>query len=91
MPMSVWDNLSVEDQAWAMAQVQEDSTRCPVCGGYDPEQLCQNPKTQHAWVVDTRRCYRERARLMALERFKADPYVSTIIADVTLDPSRIKP
>ena len=90
MPMSAWDDLSDEDRAWHLATMQADSGKCPICGGDDPEQWCQNPAMQHAWVVDTRRCYKQRAVLMAMERFKADPYVSTIVPRVTLDPARIK-
>lgn len=83
MPMSEWDALSDDDRGWAIAT---DRIRtCPVCGGDDPEGLCQNPKYQHAWEVSFGRCYKQRALVMAMERPKDDPYVSTLVPRVSLN------
>lgn len=89
--MSEWDALSDDDRDWALAASAKDAGRCPICGGDDPDQWCQNPKLEHAWVVTTTRCYKQRAVVMAMERFKADPYVSSVIPLVSLDPSLAKP
>lgn len=87
MTMSEWDALSDDDRDWAMA----DTLTCPVCGGDDPEQLCQNPAYQHAWEVTITRCYKSRAKLMVMERFKNDPYLSTIVPHMSLNPAKAKP
>lgn len=84
--MSEWDALSDDDRDWAMADIHT----CPVCGGDDPENLCQNHDFQHAWVVTTRTCYKQRAVLMAMERFKDSPYVSAIVPSVRLEPALAK-
>ena len=84
--MSQWDALSQDDQDWALAGIDT----CPVCGGDDPEGVCQNPDYQHAWEVATRRCYKQRAVLMWAERFKNDPYASTFVPVVTLNPAKAK-
>lgn len=88
MPMSEWDALSDDDRGWAIATDRIHT--CPVCGGDDPEGLCQNPKYQHAWEVTLGRCYKQRAVVMAMDRHKNDPYVSTLIPRVTLNPARAK-
>ena len=90
MPMSAWDAADENDRDWALGVAMKDAQKCPVCGGDDPERLCQNPAYQHAWVVTTTRCYRSRAQQMAMERFKNDPYLSTIVPHITLDPSKAK-
>lgn len=89
MPMSEWDALSDDDRGYALATGR--IVTCPVCGGDDPDQLCQNPRFQHAWEVTFGRCYRSRAELMAMEPHKKDPYVSTLIPRVTLNLARAKP
>lgn len=89
--MGQWDDLPADDQEWALAAAERDSRRCPVCGGDDPERLCQNPKTQHAWTVTTTRCYKQLAVLRTMEKWKNDPYASTVVPHVTLDPARMKP
>lgn len=90
MPMSVWDAADENDRDWALALAAKDAQKCPVCGGDDPEQWCQNPRYQHAWVVTTTRCYRSRAIQMAMERFKNDPYISAVVPHITLDPAKAK-
>lgn len=88
MPLSEWDALSDDDRDWAIAT--DRIITCPVCGGDDPDQLCQNPKFQHAWEVTLGRCYKQRAIVMAMDRHKSDPYVSTLIPRVTLNLARAK-
>ena len=90
LTLSGWDALPDDDRDWALALAAKDAGKCPVCGGDDPERLCQNPAYQHAWVVTTTRCYRSRALQMGIERFKNDPYVSSIVPHVTLDPAKAK-
>lgn len=90
IPMSEWDALSDDDQAWALALDTYDQDVCPVCGGHDPANTCQNLATQHAWEVTFKRCYKQRAVLMAVERFKNDPYASTVVPVVRLNRSRLK-
>lgn len=90
MPMSAWDEADENDRDWALALAAKDAGKCPVCGGDDPEQWCQNHDYQHAWVVTTRTCYKQRAVLMAMERFKDQPYVSAIIPSVHLDLAQAK-
>lgn len=87
--MSQWDALTDDDKDWALAAELEP--KCPICGGHDPEQLCQNPRYQHAWEVTTRRCYKTRAVLMEMERFKNDPYAGTVVPIVTLNEALAKP
>ena len=36
------------------------------------------------------RCYKQRAVLMAMERFKNDPYVSTFVPHPSLNPAKAK-
>ncbi|WP_347042017.1 hypothetical protein [Brachybacterium nesterenkovii] len=89
--MSEWDALSDDDRDWAIATAALDGDKCPVCGGDDPEGLCQNPRYQHAWDVKIRRCYKQRAVLMAMERVRSDPYAGTFVPVVTLNEARAKP
>lgn len=89
--MSGWDQLPDDDRDWALALAAQDANRCPVCGGDDPEGLCQNPRYQHAWDVQVRRCYKQRAVLMAMERVAKDPYAGTFVPVVTLNEARAKP
>lgn len=90
MPMSAWDAADENDRDWALALAKKDAGRCPICGGDDPDRLCQNPEYQHAWEVTTGRCYKQRAVLMTMERFKNDPYVSTVVPSVSLNPAKAK-
>lgn len=87
LTMSEWDALSDDDRDWALA----DTAVCPLCGGDDPERVCQNPAYQHAWEVKITRCYKSRAIQMAMERFKNDPYLATFIPHVTLNLAKAKP
>ena len=89
MPMSEWEQLSDDDRDWELGL--DSLHTCPVCGGDDPEGLCQNPRFQHAWEVILTRCYKQRAVLLAMKRFENDPYVSTVIPRVTLNPAKAKP
>lgn len=88
--MSAWDAASEDDRDWGLAVALKDAQKCPVCGGDDPERVCQNPAYQHAWEVTTTRCYKQRAVVMAMERFKNDPYVSTVVPHVSLNPAKAK-
>lgn len=90
MPMSAWDAADENDRDWALGVAMKDAQKCPICGGDDPEQWCQNPRYQHAWEVTISRCYKQRAVLMAMERFKNDPYVSTFIPHPSLNPAKAK-
>lgn len=91
LTMSGWDALPDDDRDWSMALAAKDSRRCPICGGDDPDRLCQSPAYQHAWEVTITRCYKSRAIQMSMERFKNDPYVSTFIPHVTLNEAKKKP
>lgn len=88
MTMSEWDALSDDDRDWAIATDQV--TTCPICGGDDPEQLCQNPDFQRAWIFSTRTCYRTAALLRGMKKFEGHPEAGAVVASVTLDPSRAK-
>ncbi len=90
LTMSGWDALPDDDRDWALALAARDADRCPVCGGDDPARLCQNPIYQHAWEVTTTRCFKQRAVLMTMDRFKNDPFVSTVIPHVSLNPAKAK-
>ena len=89
LTLSQWDELSEDDRDWALAEAHQPT--CPVCGSYDPEGVCQNPRYQHAWVVKTKRCYKTRAVMMHMKRFEKDPYAATVVPIVELDESRAKP
>lgn len=90
LTLSGWDALPDDDRDWALALAERDAGKCPVCGGDDPERVCQNPAYQHAWEVTTTRCFKQRAVLMTMERFKNDPFMSTVIPHVTLNPAKAK-
>ena len=88
MTMSEWDALSDDDRDWAVAT--DRITTCPICGGDDPEQLCQNPDFQRAWIFTTRTCYRTAALLRGMKRFEGHPEAGAVVASVTLNPSLAK-
>lgn len=91
LTMSEWDALSDDDRDWMLATAATEADRCPVCGGDDPQGLCQNPRYQHAWVVTPRRCWKQYAVLRAMEAVKSDPYPGTFVPMVTLNENRVKP
>lgn len=88
--MSEWDALSDDDQDWELGQQERERNRCPVCGGYDPERLCQNPKYQHAWEVKMRACFKQRAVIRAMNGFKDNPFQSTLVPYISLNEAKAK-
>lgn len=90
MTMSGWDALPDDDRDWALALADRDARKCPVCGGDDPDKLCQSLDYQHAWVVTTKTCFKQRAVLMHMEQFKDSPFISAIVPSVRLEPSLAK-
>lgn len=88
LTMSEWDALSDDDRDWILGA--ENLTVCPVCGGDDPERLCQNPDYQHAWVVKMRSCFKQRAVIRAMNAYKDNPFQSTLVPYVYLDESKKK-
>ena len=88
--MSAWDAVSEDDRDWALGVAMKDAQKCPVCGGDDPERLCQNPKYQHAWEVTMRACFKQRAVLRAMNGYKDNPFQSTLVPYVSLNPAKAK-
>lgn len=86
--MSEWDALSDDDRDWALGIDQV--VTCPVCGGDDPERLCQDPAYQHAWEVTMRSCFKQRAVIRAMNGYKDNPFQSTLVPYVRLNEAKKK-
>ena len=87
--MAAWDDLTDDDRAWALVpDLVKDPNLCPVCGG--DKRVCQDPDAQHAWVVEARRCYRQRALLEYMDKRKDDPYKAALVVSLRVDDKRRK-
>ena len=69
LTMSQWDKLSQDDKDWCLASRVPPAT-CPVCGGENPDDVCQNPDLAHTWFVQWEECFKTRAMVDAAEQRK---------------------
>lgn len=69
LTMSQWDALSDDDKDWCLASRVPPAT-CPVCGGENPDEVCQNPELSHTWHIQWEECFKTRAIIEASEARK---------------------
>ena len=69
LTMSQWDALSKDDKEWCLSSRVPPAT-CPICGGENPDETCQNPSLSHAWHVQWEDCFKTRAIIEASDARK---------------------
>lgn len=69
LTMSQWDALSKDDKEWCLAS-RIPPANCPICGGENPDEVCQNPELSHTWHVQWEDCFKTRAIIEASEARK---------------------
>lgn len=70
-------------------EAEEESHRCPVCGGDSRE--CQDPDYQRAYEAAFTRCYRTRAVGWAMKGRENDADSRALVASTRFHPDRVKP
>ncbi|MDN5685808.1 MAG: hypothetical protein L0G94_03875 [Brachybacterium sp.] len=70
-------------------EAEEESHRCPVCGGDARE--CQNPAYQRAYEAAFTRCYRTKVIGNAMKSRENDADSRALVASTRFHPDRVKP
>lgn len=94
IPMSVWNEWSAEDRAWALAldilDKHRESAKCPACGG-DPAE-CQDKANAYAYEFDGGFCYRTKAAVEFMDaKTKGAKERARVVSAASVVRTRLNP